>query len=185
MQKYSTFEHLAGRFNPDVQSRLLGNADVAYMSDTPTIGLLAEVYGWDNAVFWLKMQIASLDRYNGSTKECDLAVIGEVALLFARRYARVKLTEFMLFIARFKLGIYGKFYGVFDPISLGEAFKLFLRHREKEIAEIERTRNEPGSTWFIPPEGYTSLSWYQEVKRRAAKGDEEAMALLRPPGKRF
>ena len=158
---------------------------MAYLSDTPTIGLLAEVYGWDNAVFWLKMQIASLDRYNGSTKECDLAVIGEVALLFARRYARVKLTEFMLFIGRFKLGIYGKFYGVFDPISLGEAFKLFLRHREKEIAEIERTRNEPGSTWFIPPEGYTSLSWYQEVKRRAAEGDEEAMALLRPPGKRF
>ena len=33
----------------------------------------------------------------------------------------IKLTEFILFVARFKLGRYGKFYGYFDTITIGEA----------------------------------------------------------------
>ena len=40
--------------------------------------------------------------------------------------------------------------------------------------EIERRR-------FIPPQGYTSLSWYNELRKRAESGDEEAIKILTPP----
>lgn len=183
-QKYSTFESLAARFNPDVQSRLVNNLEVAYLSDTPTVGLLAEAYGWDRAVFWLKAQLLSLDRYNGTARDCELDVIGETAALFARNYSHIRLTEIMLFLARFKLGIYGKFYGGFDPIALGEAFRKHLQGRAQEVAQIERRRTRTCEEAFVPPPGYSSLTWYQEVKRRAATGDHEAIELLKPPWER-
>lgn len=183
-RKYSTFEHLAARFNPDVQSRLLNNLQVAYLSETPTVGLLAEAYGWDKAVFWLKAQLLSLDRYNGTTGDCELEVIGETATLFARNYPHIRMTEIMLFLARFKLGVYGKFYGSFDPIALGEAFRKHLRGRMQEVVELERKCNRKDEEEFVPPPGYTSWTWYQEVKRRAAAGDPEAAELLKPPADR-
>lgn len=182
IRKYSTFERLAARFNPDVQSRLINNMEVAYFSNAPSLATLAAVYGWDKAAFWLKVQILSVDRYNGTAKECDFDSAGEAATLFARKYSALKLTEFMLFFARFKLGFYGKFYGAFDPIALGEAFRRFLGHRAREIGEIERHRHHPGDAWFKPPEGYSSLTWYRELKARAARGDKEAARMLRGPG---
>lgn len=184
MQKYSTFEHLASRFNPDVQCRLLNNLEIAYFSNTPTIGLVSETFGWDSAFIWMKTQITTIDFYNGTVKDGDYDSIGEAAMLFVRQYGYIKLTEFMLFVARFKLGLYGKFYGSFDPIALGECFKLFLRHREKEIFEIERKRLQVyGSNWFVPPKGYSSLTWYQELKSRASLGDAGAIELLKAPTK--
>lgn len=164
-----------------MQSRLLNHTEVAYFSPAPTLGLVVSAYGWDAAVLWLKVQILSIDRYNGTTKDCDLDSISEAATLFARKYSSLKLTEFMLFFARFKLGFYGRFYGAFDPIALGEAFRRFLGHRAKEIGEMERRRCRPEDRWFVPPEGYSSLTWYREVKARAAQGDEEAMRMLRKP----
>lgn len=52
--------------------------------------------------------------------------------------------------------------------------------REAEAAEERRKAEEQREKdRFTPPEGYTSLTWYQEIKRRAANGDAEAQEMLR------
>lgn len=48
--------------------------------------------------------------------------------------------------------------------------------------EIERLRQVPAqieARRCKPPEGYTALTWYHELKRRAAAGDKEAAELLK------
>lgn len=184
MKKYSTFESIATTFNPSVNARLLNKLESAYLSNTPTMRFVAEVFGEDQLALWLRAQINSIDRYNGTTVDADFESVGEMAQHFVRQYGSIKLTEFMLFVARFKLGFYGKFYGAFDPITLGSAFRLFLRERHKEITELEARKKARAKTDFVPPQGYTSYTWYQEVKRRAAQGDEEAIELLKPPAMR-
>ena len=61
--------------------------------------------------------------------------------MFVRQYHYIKLTEFILFVARFKLGRYGKFYGYFDTITIGEAFRKFLKDRSDELDIIIRNHN--------------------------------------------
>ena len=44
-------------------------------------------------------------------------------------------------------------------------------NREAQRENLARNR-------FIPPQGYTSWSWYQELKKRADNGDSEAASML-------
>ena len=46
---------------------------------------------------------------------------------------------------------------------------------------FERGLDEIDGRRFIPPEGYSSLTLYNELKRRAESGDEEAGKMLMPP----
>ena len=48
-----------------------------------------------------------------------------------------------------------------------------LAAEERERAEERREKDR-----FTPPPGYTSLSWYREIKRRAEAGDPEAARML-------
>lgn len=181
MKKYSTFEELSCRFSKDVQAVLLNNTEVAFFSDTPTIGLVSKTFGLDNAILWVKTQILTIDLYNGTSRDGDYDAIGEASNLFVREYGYIKLTEFLLFVARFKLGIYGKFYGSFDLITLGTSFKEFLKEKQKEIVSIERAKAlNYGSHWFKPPTGYSSLTWIQELRKRASEGDKDAISQLGP-----
>lgn len=80
--------------------------------------------------------------FASSTKEgADENALNEFSGLFVSQYHYIKLTEFILFVARFKLGRYGKFYGYFDTITVGEAFRKFLRERSDELDIIIRRRN--------------------------------------------
>ena len=75
-------------------------------------------------------------------------------------------------------------YSILRGKSIGNAFfKEFLKERAHEIDRVERTRiqQQIEERRFTPPEGYTSFSWYQELKRRAAQGDTEAAAQLEKP----
>lgn len=125
--------------------------------------------------------------YNATKQDGDEKDIIELSKLIVRGYPHIRLTEFALFVARFKLGLYGKFYGAFDPITVGEAFKKFLQQRGHEFEKAERSRNQSKieeSRAIVRdsiPEGYTSLSWYEELKRRAKDGNLEAIEQLKPP----
>lgn len=87
----------------------------------------------------------------------------------------------MLFFARYKAGKYDNSYASFDAKRIGNAFfKEFVKERNIELDRItkEQTQKEIGRRRFTPPEGYSSLSWYKELRRRASEGDVEALELL-------
>lgn len=58
-------------------------------------------------------------------------------------YAYLKLSEFMLFFQRFKLGHYGRFYGAVDPIRITEALLEFKQERwQAYVSEESRRERE-------------------------------------------
>lgn len=186
-QHYPTFEALSTAFNPSIGALLLSNIEKVYSDKAPTLAVVSEVYGVDSAVWWVRTQVLSIDLYNATKHSGDENDITELAKLIVRGYPHIRLTEFSLFVARFKLGLYGKFYGAFDPITVGEAFKRFLYQRGHEYERAERMRNQReieesrAAVRDNIPEGYTSLSWYQELKQRASNGDSFAIDQLKPP----
>lgn len=187
MQRYPTFDALATAFNPSLGALLLSNIEKVYSDKAPTFAVISEVYGVDSAVWWVKTQIMSIDVYNTTKQDADEKDVIELSKLLVRGYPHIRLTEFALFVARFKLGLYGKFYGAFDPLTVGEAFGKFLyqRRHEFERAERMRTQREIEESRAIVrdsiPDGYTSLSWYKELQERARNGDADAIEGLKSP----
>lgn len=186
-QRYPTFDALATAFNPTVGALLLSNIEKVYSDKAPTLAVMSELYGIDSAVWWVKTQVLSVDMYSATKKDGDENDIIELSKLIVRGYPHIRMTEFALFVARFKLGLYGKFYGAFDPITFGEAFKKFLYQRGHEFERAERARNQIGiedsreAVRDSIPDGYTSLSWYKELQGRARNGDADAIERLTPP----
>ena len=183
--KYSDFKALATVFNPSAGARLPNNINRAFNSDTPTLELISAAYGRHNALNWINVQINSIDLYTQVKNDLNEYARNEMSELILSHYGFLKLPEFMLFVVRFKLGIYGRFYGSFDPLYLCEALKKFRvdRNAELERIRIRNTQRAIEERASQIPEGYTSWAWYQEVKKRAEAGDIEAIELLKPPKK--
>ena len=103
---------------------------------------------------------------------------------FAAQVKGFKMSELMLFFARYKAGRYDNSYASFDARRIGNAFfKEFVKERNSELDTISRNAEQERieNRRFTPPEGYSSLSWYLEVKRRAESGDEKAARMLDSP----
>ena len=139
--KYPTFSQASAAFSTSLQSVLLTDIEKAYSDKSPTISDLERMYGSGSATLWIKTQLMTLDFASGTKDGADMNVLQEFSALFAAKYYHIKLTEFLLFMARFKLGQYGKFYSYFDVIAVGEAFKRFLLERNEEIDIVIRKRN--------------------------------------------
>lgn len=186
MTKYSNFSELGKVFNPQIGARLPNNIERVYTSDAPTMQLVSEAYGRARALEWINIQLNSVDLFTQVKNDLSEEARKELAELILSYYGFFKLPEFMLFIARFKLGIYGKFYGSFDPIAFCEAIKKFRsdRNLELERLRLNQLRDEIEARNPPMPDGYTSLSWYRELKRRATQGDTDAIEQLTPPNQR-
>jgi hypothetical protein len=143
----------------------------------------SSIYGEKMAERWVYMQIMALYGASSSTDKGIADGIQLFAASFSSQVASFKLSELMLFFARYKAGKYDNSYYSFDTRRIGNAFfKEFLPERQRELDRItkEEEQKRIESRRFTPPEGYTSLSWYQELKKRASLGDQEAISLLNP-----
>ena len=139
---YPTFEELGTGYSTALQPLLLANPDKAYSEKSPAIGDLGRMYHAEEApALWVEAQLMTLDFASQTKEGADSQALTEFSRLFAAQYPGIKLTEFLLFVARFKLGRYGKFYGYFDTLTIGEAFRKFLRERGDELDALERKRN--------------------------------------------
>lgn len=140
-QRYPTFSQASVAYSTSLQPILLADLDKAYSEKSPALSDLERMYGYGSSALWVKTQLLTID-FASSTKEgADENALNEFSGLFVGQYHYIKLTEFILFVARFKLGRYGKFYGYFDTITVGEAFRKFLRERSDELEVIIRRRN--------------------------------------------
>lgn len=153
----------------------------AYAADCPLGFDIAAKFGRDYYSNWMHGQILALF---GSSSNRDKGVADGIKLFatsFANEVRGFKLTELMLFFSRYKAGKYDNSFASFDARRIGNAFfKEFLPQRNHELDRIYRKKaqEEREANQFTPPEGYTSLSWYQELQRRAAGGDREAAEYI-------
>ena len=154
------------------------------MAECPTLMQYDALYGEGASAYWVETQVTAL--FGASpTRETGLADgIRIFSAAFAAEVRTFKLSELMLFFARYKAGRYDNSYSAFDSRRIGNAFfREFVKERNIELDRItrEKQREDMELRRFTPPEGYTSRSWYMELKRRAAGGDPEAIRQLSPP----
>ena len=182
MQKYQSPSDIDRRFSPAQWNYVLDHAEEAYArNDTPSVYDYADKFGIEFASLWIRAQILAL---YGSSSNKDPGIVDGIKLFcdaFTPKVKRFKLVHLMIFFANYKAGMYDNSFASFDARRIGNAFfdkfvpdlNLILDRIEKEKQRKEREERS-----FTPPPGYSSLSWYQELKRRAANGDQEAVEML-------
>lgn len=184
LRKWQSPSEVEAQFSPIHWGYTINNADKAYMADCPTLAQYGELYGPNFPADWVRIQVIAL--YGTSTNR-DKGVADGIRLFaeaFAAEVRQYKLSELMLFFARYKAGRYDNSYASFDAKRIGNAFfKEFLKERPYEMDKAERSRNQQQieARRFTPPPGYSSLSWYQELRARASTGDQEAISMLQGP----
>lgn len=140
-QKYPTFKAFSSVYSTSLQTIILSDLEKAYSEKSPLLSDLDRMYCEGSSTLWVKTQLLTIDFASSVKEGADENALNEFSSLFVGQYHYIKLTEFILFVARFKLGKYGKFYGYFDTITIGEAFRKFLRERGEELDIILRRRN--------------------------------------------
>ena len=171
-------------YSPSNWGYVMNNTEKAYTADCPTMYDIFDKFGEDYAELWIMGQVLAL---YGSSSNREKGVADGLKIFaqsFSSQVKAYKLSELMLFFARYKAGRYDNSFASFDARRIGNAFfKEFKPERNYELDTINRKRvqDEIENRRFIPPEGYSSLAWYNELKRRAESGDEEAKKMLMPP----
>lgn len=181
LTKWKSPSDIERQFSPNNWGYTLSHPDKAYMAECPTLVAYEQIYGEGVSADWIYLQVLALYGSSGNREKG----IADGILLFAQSFAQevktYKLSELMLFFARYKAGKYDNSYASFDARRIGNAFfNEFRKERNNELDKInrERMQKEIEERRFTPPQGYSSYSWYQELKRRADEGDEETIRLL-------
>lgn len=172
------------QFNPANWGYASQNPERAYKAQCPTLMQYDSLYGEGSSDLWVETMVTGLFGASSSREKGNANGIRVFCQSFAGQAKGFKLSELMLFFARYKAGRYDNSYASFDARRIGNAFfKEFILERNNELDRISREeeRMRIERSRFTPPPGYSSLSWYQELKRRAESGDEEAKKLLNPP----
>jgi hypothetical protein len=164
-------------FSPNNWGYAAGNVTRAYAAQCPTLSQYAERFGHQCAADWVRIQMLAL---YGSSSSASKGVADGIPLFcasFAAEAGSYKLSELMVFFARYKAGRYDKSFATFDCRRIGNAFfREFLPDRTEELYRIEmgRKRSErlaeeqrmAQSCMADIPEGYNSFTWFLHCKRQ-------------------
>lgn len=140
-QRYGTADEILKTFSPSRQSEFAKARDKCLTGHAPSVARLARAYGHNIAVAWLELQLVEVGETCGARKQ-DVAQLQSTAEALICEYGYLKMTEWMLFFSKLKIGVFGSFYGAVDSMRIGECLKEFLTWRSGELARIERERRE-------------------------------------------
>lgn len=174
-------------YNPDLQFKLVRcnatHSELALNDSIPSLGLLSSTYGDETPIEWLKIQFGSLNDFAEVSTKIAKEQLSELSEIFLSEYYYINAAEICFFIARFKSGKYGRFYGSIDPLKITSAMLDYVSERRKDIERKERERYRNQREKEIEERGNNRISYaeYQELKRRAESGDEEARKMLMSP----
>lgn len=174
-------------YNPDLQFKLIRHnathSELALNDSIPSLGLLSSTYGDATPIEWLKIQFGSLNDFAEVSTKIAKDQLSELSEIFLSEYYYINSAEICFFIARFKAGKYGRFYGAIDPMKITSAMLDYISERRKDIERKEREIYKIQRQKEIEERGSNSMSYaeYQEIKKRASSGDQEAISLLKSP----
>ena len=178
-------------YNPDLQFKIVRckatHSDLAMNMTIPTLGLLASTYGDDTPIEWLKIQFGTLNDFAEVSTKIAREQLEELAEIFISEYYYINAAEICFFIARFKSGKYGRFYGAIDPMKITSAMLDYVRERRVDIERYEREQQRAQRQKEIEERGSNRISYaeYLERERRLVEsGDKDAIkrAEMRVPG---
>ena len=146
---YKTGENLLCLFSPDKQTEYCKNEERCFTGHAPSIARVARTFGDSVAESWLSIQLFELAEFSKVRNGMEPADFIELARTIILGYGGFKLTEFMVFFQRFKQGLYGTFYGVFDPMVITRSLREFRAGREKLLRfyEDKKRQEEKEREW--------------------------------------
>lgn len=173
---------MAVDYNPDLQGKLaksnLTLADIAKNDNIPSLANIRSVYGEDSAVRWLKVQFDSLNDYAEQGKGITDSQLNELCNLVLGECYWMNLAEICNFIARFKIGKYGQFYGSIGPMKITCSLLEYIKERRIDIERYERNQYRMLRQKEIEERGNNGISYEEYLERESKlveKGDEEAI----------
>lgn len=182
LEKYPTPSRMAVDYNPDLQGKLaksnLTLADIAKNDNIPSLANIRSVYGEDSAVRWLKVQFDSLNDYAEQGKGITDSQLNELCNIVLGEYYWMNLAEICNFIARFKIGKYGQFYGSIGPMKITCSLLEYIKERRIDIERYERNQYRMLRQKEIEERGNNGISYEEYLERESKlveRGDEEAI----------
>ena len=142
LKLYHTEDNFLKVFSPSLQSSVLFNEVRAYTGSAPTLNVVKLGFGQNIAETWLMAQFEDLNTFCGVKEKANIHQITELARLIISAFWYLKISEFLLFFGKFKLGQYGKFYGVIDPMIITNAMYDFLNERKVELIRIKKEQDD-------------------------------------------
>lgn len=179
-QAYGDSKNFLVLFNPTNGIAYTRNEEDAFMGKYPVLAELNATYGETMAQMWLIPQLKDISEYAGCRDKFTMEQLERTAQVIADNYYFLKVTEILVFFERFRSARYGRFYGAVDSLLIMEALNTFVRERNDIINKYESQyrQRDLERKRFIPPTGYTSLSYVAELRERAKNGDKEAIEYL-------
>ena len=142
MDQHPSFDHLSARYAKKHWAKIIQVPLRAYTATCPLLGHLDELYGTGRAEEWVAQQLIELlVTTNTQAGEKTWEAIRTFVASFAVTARAFKLTELMLFFARYKGGLYDSSYITFDVRRIGHTFfHEFLPQRRTELGAVEEKR---------------------------------------------
>jgi hypothetical protein len=169
-------------YNPDLQFKIVRckatHSDLAMNFSIPTLGLLASTYGDETPLEWLKIQFGTLNDFAEVSTKIAKEQLNELAEIFISEYYYLNAAEICFFIARFKSGKYGRFYGAIDPMKITSAMLDYIKERRIDIERYEREQYRLQRQKEIEERGSNGISYVEYLERErklVESGDAEAM----------
>lgn len=167
---YGDKQRFGTAFNPSIQKVIAQNLERAYVGKAPTLAVVKEAFGSDPAEAWIMAQLENLNDFAGVAIKMNSEQMEETSRLILQEYSYFKVTEFMLFIHRFKLGKYGTLYGVVDPLIIMQAINQFASERREELIfyesrERQRRLDEQREKWDNSQTRMSYAEWLDSKKK--------------------
>jgi len=138
ISKYETPIRFISLINPSRQIDMTLDKSKAYLGKAPSLTTVTQAFGFGTSKSWMATQLNDLAEFSGCKEKLNIDQIDELAKLICTEYSYLKVTEFMDFFRKFKLGDYGKFYGAVDPMVITCALKEFMTERRQLISMLQR-----------------------------------------------
>lgn len=117
------------------------NPEQSFFGDFPTLSQLY-VLGRNTDKQWLVPQLSNLSEFCGVKEKLDKPQLESLAYIISKQFYYLKISEFMLFIMRFKSGQYGRFYGTVDPLVITTALREFCKERAVAIEQHDQEEKQ-------------------------------------------
>lgn len=148
-------------------------AEISKKDIIPTLGLLSGTYGEETPLEWLRIQIGSLNDYAEQGRGITPAQLSELCSLILSEYYYLNLGEFCMFIARFKLGYYGDFFGAIGPMKIVNSLRDFMRERISDIERYEREEKRMLDERMREEWQKTAISQEEYLRQREKRSSDE------------
>ena len=136
LRAFGSRENFTKVCGPMAQLVVGRNPKLAILSEkSPSLLVMKKAYGDNFPVAWLMEQILELVVYSNSKGTLNDYQAEFLANTIVNEHYDLKASELLLFFYQFKVGKYGHFYGVIDPMRITIALDEFCDERDRVIEQ--------------------------------------------------